>query len=659
MGLPVPRNGVSAYLDDGYSVENPDEEVKFDDQGNVIIPYGLQGMSPADTQGIPGMALGRGVVNQLTPPEQQVPDAEPPPATAPPTDAPTGTQGYGDDEHEIGPPPPTPPVAPVGPTAPRTQFGDLAQRSITKILGDDTKQNPGPPVMQTPKWWERAIAGGIGAAAGWSNAASRARTPIDIKAATEGILHPGYAEKMAQYQSQIPPLEKATEIAGQVGAYGQKMAMDQSEIDLRKAQADYARGMGRTEMIVTPELERLSKGVYRAGTRIPTTQVGAVLKAEQDRIAAKETTFKVTDPDLAAWIGVKPGDAVPISTYNAGLNSYRKPEKTETEAQVKDGQIKADFASQMGKDPAAVTPAEMNAARRMFGSGDQLITSMSRSFIAKNHRLPNAAEEEAIVNAGIRARKQDITITNAGGTATDLADNAEMIANYQTAPLSGYTMRTPEGRKIMAEVKAINPDYHAQYFDTFRKTEMDATTGRIATSANALDTMMGHLSVLDQAAQALHNSDLQALNKIANFFNVQTGKTAVSTYQAILHRLGPEITRAYVASGGSIGERNTNEEDFAVSAGPKQIRNNIAESARLADSKIKALQDQYNRGTYGRGKQKLISEEAEATRQRLAGGGGVGNSNPNPSPNSYIVGHRYGGLLYLGGDANNQASWKK
>ena len=42
-----------------------------------------------------------------------------------------------------------------------------------------------------------------GIAAGWSNAASRTRNPINIAAAQENILHPGYQDKLAQWQSRV------------------------------------------------------------------------------------------------------------------------------------------------------------------------------------------------------------------------------------------------------------------------------------------------------------------------------------------------------------------------------------------------------------------------------------------------------------------------
>ena len=199
---------------------------------------------------------------------------------------------------------------------------------------------------------------------------------------------------------------------------------------------------------------------------------------------------------------------------------------------------------------------------------------------------------------------------------------AKGIANYQIAPLGNFALARPQGQAIMAEVERQNPQYQAENYNAYQATEKDAVTGKIATSANALNTMMGHLSVLDQAAGALKNGNVQALNSLANSLGVQFGATPKTTYDTIVHRLGPEVTKAYLAAGGSVGERGTNEEDFSSKQSPDQIKNNIAISAKLADSKIAALQDQYQRGTYGHGQQRLITPDAEAARKRLAGGGG-------------------------------------
>lgn len=93
------------------------------------------------------------------------------------------------------------------------------------------------PTMSTPKWWERALGAGLGAAAGYSNAASRTRNPIDISKATENIEHPGYAQQLEAWRSRIAPLQE------EVGIESQKVGAEQasrklaSEEQLKAAQA--------------------------------------------------------------------------------------------------------------------------------------------------------------------------------------------------------------------------------------------------------------------------------------------------------------------------------------------------------------------------------------------------------------------------------------
>lgn len=201
---------------------------------------------------------------------------------------------------------------------------------------------------------------------------------------------------------------------------------------------------------------------------------------------------------------------------------------------------------------------------------------------------------------------------------------AEMVANYQTPWNNAIARMGPADKEAFAQqVKKLNPDFQASNFNTYMKTENDFTSGLEGRRANALNTMMGHLDVLDQASDALKNGDIQILNRIGNMFSVQVGNDPVTTYKAIIHRLSPEIATAYVNAGGTGAERGVHESDFDPGLGIKQIKANIGVSALLADSKVKALQDQYARGTFGKGKQKLLTEEAERARHRLSSQSGI------------------------------------
>ena len=340
----------------------------------------------------------------------------------------------------------------------------------------------------------------------------------------------------------------------------------------------------------------------------------------QQRFDSPEDFDPIKSPTRARMVSMKPEDqqktslmlnmapsdwdaqtdaAYPITGANAN-------EKTATAAQNRSAKMLVQSYVRRG---------EFDKANAIIEKGNEqqgkTITAVAGARATEGPKIYTAGAIEAAKNAADAAG-----LNNPDGTPDPVA---AAIANYQQPPLSSFAMARPGGRALMAAVMKINPAYDAKNYVTAQRTENDAATGKIATSTRALNTMMGHLSTLNQAADALKNSDIQALNKLANGLGAQTGSSAPTVYDTIVHRLGPEVTKAYIAGGGTAEERGTNEKDFSRNLGPDQIKANIGVSAQLADSLIKALQDQYNGGTYGRGKRKLISDEAEAARQRLTG----------------------------------------
>lgn len=132
-----------------------------------------------------------------------------------------------------------------------TDMTDVARRQIEQL-----KQYP---TMKEPKWYQRLGSAAAGFGAGWSNAASRTKHPIDIGAMSENILHPGYAEKVAAWRAGMTPLQAEAEIQG--GLQGARLKQEQIEgqrlqreatADWRKRQADPHYG----QIQVPPEIGR-------------------------------------------------------------------------------------------------------------------------------------------------------------------------------------------------------------------------------------------------------------------------------------------------------------------------------------------------------------------------------------------------------------------
>ena len=309
-----------------------------------------------------------------------------------------------------------------GATPPVTSNGVQTYPDALKGLAKIYDQYP---QRQAPNWIERVAAGVMGAAAGESNAARRA-APIDIQKTTEGILYPGYEGKLAAWQSRVVPAQQAVTLAGEQVSSQRAGELNAANIALKQAQTQmnldrggfYINSGARGMVQVTPAMEQATGGKIKAGTVVPSATVDTALN---DAIKANPSTAlsqKLTQ--LKQLFPNKTDDELWQAVVNpSGVG--RAP----TEAITKDNQIKADYASALGKDPAAVSDAEMNAARRMFGTGDALVTSGLRAFIAQNKRLPNPVEEHRIVTSAVETR------ANARTPASELPPKAAGPQVYQ------------------------------------------------------------------------------------------------------------------------------------------------------------------------------------------------------------------------------------
>lgn len=204
-----------------------------------------------------------------------------------------------------------------------------------------------------------------------------------------------------------------------------------------------------------------------------------------------------------------------------------------------------------------------------------------------------------------------------------LRGQVQSIIDYrQPIPPSGRN--NPRNNAIQYWVNKLAPDYDASSFPAKNKIIQSYTSGPESKSINAINTALGHLGELDQAAQALNQNNIPLLHSIASKLGAAVGQDAATTYQAILHRVGPEMTAAYVQGGGGEGERGANEKDFDQSKGAQQIRSNIAESAKLLRSKIAAQENQWNttfRPTKPEDQfqNRFITPQAKETLNRLGG----------------------------------------
>jgi len=175
---------------------------------------------------------------------------------------------------------------------------------------------------------------------------------------------------------------------------------------------------------------------------------------------------------------------------------------------------------------------------------------------------------------------------------TAIRDEVRQVLEYRRADPS-ITQRGFVGQAINAWVAKMDPQHDSSTFPAKNKILTDYVKSMDSGSLGATNTALGHLQELNEASKALDQNNVPLIHSIASRLGIAAGGDAGTTYNLILNKVGPELTKAYLKSGGTVGERGSNEDDFALSKGAKQIRSNIAEATQLLNSKIEPLKQNW------------------------------------------------------------------
>ena len=175
-------------------------------------------------------------------------------------------------------------------------------------------------------------------------------------------------------------------------------------------------------------------------------------------------------------------------------------------------------------------------------------------------------------------------------------EQVKALADGRLSFPTGAAMRSPYAQNLVAAVSQYDPSFDAVNYGARAATRKDFTSGKSATSLNALNTVLGHLDALGQATDALNNSSIPAWNTVSNFAESATGDPRVKQFEATKTAVSDELTKAWRGASGNEADIKawTNVLDSAAS--PQQLHGVIGQIGELLDSKISSLSDQYAKG---------------------------------------------------------------
>lgn len=192
---------------------------------------------------------------------------------------------------------------------------------------------------------------------------------------------------------------------------------------------------------------------------------------------------------------------------------------------------------------------------------------------------------------------------------------------------TGTALKSGYWQKMLELVGKYDPSFDTINYNARSKTRADFTSGKSAAQVNALNTVIGHLSDLSDAADSLKNSWSPTWNSIANAAKTATGNKEVKQFDTIANAVADEATRVWRQAGGTEADIRSWKNDLASAGSPAQLHGVIATIGDLLNSKLEALQAQNEQGM-GTAGVKMIAPKAETALQKLRGRAGTGTAAP-------------------------------
>lgn len=324
----------------------------------------------------------------------------------------------------------------------------------------------------------------------------------------------------------------------------------------------------------------------------------AFLKANAEYANLRSTTDKNTSEatKFRADAGKTDQDARFAKADKAitDITSFKNPADAAAniDFHVKNGDLQPEVAEQlkasMPQDPAQFPAWQLQKIQGILSAKERMAylapdantvannttsvaTNAATNATSRANNADNIKKDYGI--EGIKQKGENLRAGfDAQGNPTgDMETTAKAIASGQLPPPSGMALTNPKNQRILARVMEINPQYDFTDVTAKKKAASDFTSGQLGNSLRSVSTANAHLDQLGELADGMNNGDVQAINKVTNWFKTQTGNPSATNFNAIKNIVGQEVVKAIVAGGGSSAERDEAAKAFADASSPAQI----------------------------------------------------------------------------------------
>ena len=455
------------------------------------------------------------------------------------------------------------------------------------------------------------------------------------------ILYPGQAQKEQQYQVELAAAKEAadqerteqsqaaknTELGARTEA---ETARGKYYEDLNKQRADAVKEKiaeqtsARNKTFLNQQLKgRMDDSVYQAQTDKRPQGYEFIPDPEKPGYGfAVPPSWRPAPKELLDFLpGVKEGEMIPHSTFTRANDALNKQTLETSKAGNKGDKLPTgeyqgllkQFTDADGNVDYAGANKAWEAAQQKRAQAGKSSTTISLSSDSVDQNAKRYLETGELPSLGMGA---------AG------ADARQKILN-----------RAAEMGRGGGSVSANKADYRAQS-ESLRALQKnrDAVVSFENTAGKNLDLFLKQAQPIIDSGSPWVNQPLRAISKSG------LGSADLAAYNTARQVALNEIAKVTSNPGlsGQLSDSARHEVSTLLPESATLVQ--IYRVAGILKQEMANRRDSYD-------------QQLGEIKGRLDGQHNTGAQNPNP--NGYVIGHVYGGLTYLGGNPNDQASWKK
>jgi hypothetical protein len=230
---------------------------------------------------------------------------------------------------------------------------------------------------------------------------------------------------------------------------------------------------------------------------------------------------------------------------------------------------------------------------------------------AESARIKAQQDQEAYDAS--HPKKLDSTIVGPAFLNTLSLPDREIVQALGDGRLAfpgGFALKAPWWQQKLEQVGQAFPDFDATNFNNRAKARAILLSGKVGSSANALNTAIGHVGHLSDQISGTASHNFVPFNAVENLLSQTFGGAGVTNYKDTAQKLADELESVYRNGGGAEQGVVRQLQSLDPNASREQKVGVIRNALELLASKQAANLYQYNIGSGGKPEVDLLDPAA-------------------------------------------------